>query len=467
MESNAISGQGFWHSLTYALLAAAAQELDIRREELDGLFRPLNNGQAELIIYDNVPGGAGYSRRIANSFRDVLQKAYLLTSTCSCQTSCYDCLRTYSNQFFHQQLDRNFVADFLQPIVNKIAPDETLQNFACGSYRVSLGSVADELPVFFRTAQTATIYLPQFQDQWKLNHNAPMPWLSLLTDAVNANRNSEIPLNLIVHRLPEPTSDAHRFLRKRLAQWIDEGFLKLYQTDVDELPMLAFVTAQRSCIALGLHSRELRYEWLQTRQQEGVEEVELKLDQMKRRLIAAHELEDPDTKIIFPSPKWGNLSLADLRQKLGLEACLSGSEITKIIYSDRYLYKSGAEILAALLQSANITVNTQILINTKENGHDRSVSTSERKRQLGTALSSLEIGKANLKITVYPDRTSRLEHGRILEVWHTDGNHYRIFFDKGVDFIQESTKDFYEIKESTHIVISRGSNSRNPQITDK
>jgi ATP-dependent helicase YprA (DUF1998 family) len=467
IASNATSGRSFWHSLTYALLAAAAQELDIRREELDGLFRPLNNGQAELIIYDNVPGGAGYSRRIAERFREVLQKAYALTSTCSCQTSCYDCLRTYSNQFFHQELNRNLVADFLQPIVDKIAPDETLQNFACGSYRVPLGSVADELPVLFRTAQTATIYLPQLQDEWKLNHNAPISWLSLLTDAVNANRNSETPLNLIVHRLPEPNSDAHRFLRKQLEQWLNQGFLKLCQTDVDELPMLAIFTAQGSCVALGLNSKESGYEWLQTRQPEGVKDFQQRLHQLKGRLISAQELEAPDTKVILPNPNWGNLSLAELRQKLGLEACLTGSEISKISYSDRYLYKSGAEILAALLNSENIIVNTQILINTKENSRDRSVSTSERKRQLETALASLSIGKANLKITVYPDQTSRLEHGRILEIWRTDGDHYRIFFDKGVDFIEADNRNSYRIKEVTYIVISRGFDSKNSRTIDK
>jgi ATP-dependent helicase YprA (DUF1998 family) len=466
-QSDTNSGKGFWHSITYALLAAAAQELDIRREELDGLFRQLPDGKVEVIIYDNVPGGAGYSRRIAERFREVLQKAYALTSTCSCQTSCYDCLRTYSNQFFHQELDRNLVADFLQPIVDKIAPDETLQNFARGSYRVPLGSVTDALPVLFRTAQTAIIYLPQIQDEWKLNHNAPMPWLSRLTDAVNAIKSSGTSLNLIVHRLPAPNSDPHRFLRKLLAQWIDLGYLNLYQTDTEKLPILAITTAQESSVALGLNSKESGHEWLQTRQREGVEEIELKLNQMKDRLISAHDLEDPDTTIIFPNPSWGNLSLANLRQKLGLEACLTGSEITKISYSDRYFYKSGAEILAALLKSENVTVNTQILINTKENGHDRSVSTSERKRQLEIALSSLDIGKANLKITVYPDRTSRLEHGRILEIWRTDGSRYRIFFDKGVDFIEENNKDCYRIKESTHIVISRGSDSKNPKIIDK
>ncbi len=453
-QPDAISGKGFWNSLTYALLAAAAHELDIRREELDGLFRPAPNGQAEIIIYDNVPGGAGYSRRIAENFRAVLQTAYTLTSTCSCQTSCYDCLRTYSNQIFHTELDRTLVADFLQPIVNKIAPDETLQSFASGSYRVTLGAVADELPVLFRTAQTATLYLPQFQDEWKLNHNAPMPWLRFLTDAVNATRHSETPLDLIVHRLPKPDSDTHRFLRKRLAQWIDDGLINLYQNDIDELPILTFSTYQGSSCALGLHPKESGYEWLQTRQSEGVKNVQQKLNQMKGRLIPAHELEDPETKIIFPEPSWGTLTLADLQQKLGLEACLAGSEIAKISYSDRYLSKTGAIFLTKLLQHKNIISNTQILVHTKEDSRYNSVSASEHKRQIEEAFAPLCLSKASLKVSVYPNRTSRLEHGRILEILHVDGNQYGIFFDKGIDFIEEISHHLYQIKNPTHIVVN-------------
>ena len=87
-DSATISGLDFWRSLTYALLAAASQVIDVPRMELDGLFRPLDNQLAEIIIYDNVPGGAGYSRRIANKFTQVLETAYKIVSSCDCDTSC-------------------------------------------------------------------------------------------------------------------------------------------------------------------------------------------------------------------------------------------------------------------------------------------------------------------------------------------------------------------------------------------
>jgi ATP-dependent helicase YprA (DUF1998 family) len=124
-ENKSIGGLDFWRSLTYALLAAAALVIDVPRNELDGLFRPKDRSSTEIIIYDNVPGGAGYSKRIAERFSEVLERAYKLTNECECGTSCYECLRTYSNQPFHNDLDRHSVENFLQPLVSE---DNTSRN---------------------------------------------------------------------------------------------------------------------------------------------------------------------------------------------------------------------------------------------------------------------------------------------------------------------------------------------------
>lgn len=454
--SNVNSGRGFWHSLTYALLAAAAQVLDIRREELDGLFRPLANGQAEIIIYDNVPGGAGYSRRIAENFAKVLQKAYYLTSTCSCQTSCYDCLRTYSNQIFHAELDRHLVAEFLQPLVEVILPDQTLQDFATGANRASLSTIADELPILFRSTQSGILYLPSLQDELKLNHNAPISWLTLLHNAVNSVRQTGVPLHLIVHQIPKPDSDPHRFLRKRLAQWMEEGLIALYQTPIDQPPILALSTYQGTAIALGLSSTGTNYEWLQTRHSEGVKAVQQRLNEFEQQLVPISVLEDSDTTLISPNCTWRNLSLTELRQRLGLEECLAGGEITKLVYRDRFFYESGAKLFAKLFQSENINANTKVVIDTRENSRDRyPVSTSDRKHQLEAAIAPLCSNGAALKVTVHLDHTSNLEHGRSLEIHRALGDCYRIVFDKGIAFIKETSPGSYQVQESTYVVIHR------------
>lgn len=67
-------------------------------------------------------------------------------------------------------------------------------------------------------------------------------------------------------------------------------------------------------------------------------------------LVSAKALEDPDTVVIFPTPQWGNMSLAELQGKLGLAQVLRGNQVKKLVYCDRYLHESGAELLASLLQ---------------------------------------------------------------------------------------------------------------------
>jgi ATP-dependent helicase YprA (DUF1998 family) len=335
----------FWRSLTYALLAAAAQVIDVRREELDGLFRPLENGQAEIVIYDNVPGGAGYSQRIADDFQKILIEAYRLTDSCSCESSCYDCLRTYSNQIFHHELDRKEVVRFLRPIIEIVEPDEVLQNFAPSSSRVRLEIVANDLASHCRMATTGSmIYLPSLSDLFCLDRGEPMSWLKKITEMVKKCE----PLTIILHELPQPNLDQNLVLRKRLSQWIDQGLVNLYQTDVDKLPTLYFQTSPQNRIALGLHQEtENQLVWLQTRSEEGVQTIQAKLNDLilNAREVKAIELEDPNTQVIFPDPSWGSVSLAELRQRLGLETVLMVSPVAKVTYRDRYLNFAGARYL--------------------------------------------------------------------------------------------------------------------------
>jgi ATP-dependent helicase YprA (DUF1998 family) len=459
LDTHIGSGRNFWYSLTYSLLAAAAEVLDIRREELDGLFRPLANGQAEIIIYDNVPGGAGYSHRIAESFNEVLYRAYEITSTCSCQTSCYDCLRTYSNQIFHLELDRQLVADFLQPIVETVKPDEVLKAFARGASRAKLAAIADELPVLFRTAQYVTLYLPSLHDELNLNHKAPMLWLNLLEEAINFNRSAETRVKLLLHRLPQPHSDTDRLFRQKLNHWINDGFLELYQATIDGLPTLTLSTYLGTSIGLGLNITESGgYEWLQTRHSEGIQDIQQRLFKMKGELISATVLEDPDTLLITPNQAWKNLSLKELREKLGLELCLSSNKIRKLTYHDRFFYERGAKLFAKLLKSKNIGADTQIIIETRENSRDKyPVPFPTRKRQIEMALAPLCVNGAKLEVTVHRDRTSTLHHGRVLEILLSDGVRYRVLLDKGIDFLEEQPDLTYRVKEPTYIVIRRES----------
>lgn len=107
-------------SILYALLYAASKELEIEQNDINGCL--IKNVSEEgtnyrFVIYDNVPGGAGHVKRITRDnglmLQRILKTAYDRME-CSCEGSCYKCLRTYQNQRYHSILSREKARDFLE-----------------------------------------------------------------------------------------------------------------------------------------------------------------------------------------------------------------------------------------------------------------------------------------------------------------------------------------------------------------
>ena len=120
-------------SVMYALLEGLSRELEIERTDLKGCLHQQSwSGSSKLlfsiIIYDAVAGGAGHVRRLVTddgaAFARVLKAAYSVVHNCSCEPSCYHCLRNYYNQKVHDHLDRHVAASFLSNWLGKYTPVE-------------------------------------------------------------------------------------------------------------------------------------------------------------------------------------------------------------------------------------------------------------------------------------------------------------------------------------------------------
>ena len=112
-----VHGEWDAHAVAYAVLLGAADTLEVPDTDLNvtitGGERP---GESAVVLYDNVPGGAGLVAQLENEriFGDVLGAATeRVQGNCGCDTSCYGCLRSYRNQFAHAQLDRTRALDIL------------------------------------------------------------------------------------------------------------------------------------------------------------------------------------------------------------------------------------------------------------------------------------------------------------------------------------------------------------------
>jgi ATP-dependent helicase YprA (DUF1998 family) len=105
-----------WVTLLYALLEGASDALGISRDDINGCL-DRSGITPSIILFDETAGGAGHVKRIYSQMESVLRAAYLRVDGhwgCGEETSCYGCLRCYSNQLDHKILSRGMAKEYLE-----------------------------------------------------------------------------------------------------------------------------------------------------------------------------------------------------------------------------------------------------------------------------------------------------------------------------------------------------------------
>jgi len=119
----------FLTTLKNTLTFATAIMLEADQSEIGGFERVLEHESGkhyQIVLYESVPGGAGYLERVASQLPEVARIAYEFLSKCDCVTSCYKCLRTYYNQREHAYLDKNLIIPLMKELSRKKpSPGET------------------------------------------------------------------------------------------------------------------------------------------------------------------------------------------------------------------------------------------------------------------------------------------------------------------------------------------------------
>lgn len=116
-------------SVLYAILEGASAALDINRNDINGCVHFSTGNQYELILFDDTPGGSGFSKQIYENFELVVQEAVRRVSGicgCSPETSCYGCLRNYANQPLHEILSRGLAYAYLFWLLNTPATKDVV-----------------------------------------------------------------------------------------------------------------------------------------------------------------------------------------------------------------------------------------------------------------------------------------------------------------------------------------------------
>lgn len=113
-------------TVSEALAKAAASMLEIEPGELMAEYRPAltpagaSGLEAEIFLYDTLPGGAGFAGQVAHQTTELFERALKLMKTCpeDCDASCYRCLRSFKNKFEHTLLDRHVGAELLDYLIS-------------------------------------------------------------------------------------------------------------------------------------------------------------------------------------------------------------------------------------------------------------------------------------------------------------------------------------------------------------
>ena len=112
-----LTGEWDAYSVAYAVLLGAAETLDVPNTDLNvTITGGANAGESAIVLYDNVPGGAGLVAQLERErvFESMLRNARKrVQGNCGCDSSCYGCLRSYRNQFAHPYLDRTRALEIL------------------------------------------------------------------------------------------------------------------------------------------------------------------------------------------------------------------------------------------------------------------------------------------------------------------------------------------------------------------
>lgn len=106
-------------TLAEGLLLSASLHLSIDAAEFSAGFRIVPSSgdslRADVYLFDTLAGGAGYSDQAGRELLEILERLEKLLLGCpkNCDRSCYNCLRHYGNQYWHESLDRFLAADML------------------------------------------------------------------------------------------------------------------------------------------------------------------------------------------------------------------------------------------------------------------------------------------------------------------------------------------------------------------
>jgi hypothetical protein len=287
--------------------------------------------------------------------------------------------------------------------------------------------------------------------------------LSQLERAIDSHKANEQPVLCVLEQLPvnEGTTTS-KFTRRKLADWIDSGYLDLYHSSKPSAEMFCLGMGSANAVAgrlLVLPDQEPRC--LITRSSCGVEDAYLKIQSLMESSaqVASYMLEDPGTKAFLFKPSSCSYNVDDLRKMMGLDSILQDRRLLSADYYDRYFEKQKGQyayLFAQLLSGPWLSKESLIAIHTNQLREEFQDS-HDLTRQNAIVQQIQDYPNFRLCWRNYDVPGPRLDHARELKIVFADHSCCLVTFDKGLDFVRRSWgTDVYEVTERSKVFIEPG-----------
>ncbi|MBN2860824.1 MAG: DUF1998 domain-containing protein, partial [Sphaerochaetaceae bacterium] len=449
------TARSFVETFARCLQLAAAKYLGIDGRELKFMVQNYWNqesqswkGDFEVILYDNVPGGAGYSTMIRELFWDSSFYEYLLESTeCpdDCSSACPACLITYTKE---QNGEINYNRHLVREFLESSQITSFFKNYL-GTIRPALGdhvvdNIMQDAVTLLRGKShgVVTLYFPSFREE---DFSITGEKFGALLELAKAGIKVTIAF---------PDAPAATVLRQMMGNM---RYAKSYVPD-----SLWFKTAmlrrEDSVLAL-IETDSQRYVYHSYADQLSTQNPFSSFPYV--RTHEGPDRESPMTGGADWNPPRDGQGMQNYRFKpmpidsvkdihLWKELCnrfslVATKRVKKIIYADRYLFNFSENICLLLMvddmiRTPDIEVSLVLDGRRMSNGDLVFNDRGEQKRILQRQIDLAEMGPLNLRCFVTTHESLQNDpgsaHAREMWIEYEDGSSTALSFDSGMSMIR-------------------------------
>ena len=107
-------------NVLYSILLGSSNILEMEQGDIEGfLTMDVGTEKYSVVLYDPIPGGSGFLEEIERNWKHIMKYSEKILKNCTCEKSCYKCMRNFGNQIHHDILNRHIAGSLISEIASE------------------------------------------------------------------------------------------------------------------------------------------------------------------------------------------------------------------------------------------------------------------------------------------------------------------------------------------------------------